>query len=382
MRKISIIVISVAFFIFITWTTFTVKFLSWDFRNNLWAPANLIWHGESAYNIKSVFSDSNAVWFPQIIGLFSPLGLLSQQLATNIWLIQNMVILLTFVWLLFRQVIPGKPNPLHLGSVILAVFLFPPTIRHLILGQADVVIAASIILGVVAIERNQIAISGFLFAIALAKPQLCVLVLPSLAIYFIIQKRAWLDMVKLFLAIFFFAAAMTVPLWFSNSHWVNDFILNLQRNPTWAQPNMFSILNNRLGMPGLAIWFFLYIASLVLSSLIWMKCDPKTAVLWVLALTTIVSPYIWSWDFVLLIPIFVDTAIRLSNIFARLTFFIFYLASFSLTLINLQPLGDLGTALWIFPVLLISGIVLSIQINRRSGVFDKPISTNGFRVDV
>ena len=42
MQKTVPIIFGVAFAAILLWAIFTFKFVSWDFRNNLWAPARLV----------------------------------------------------------------------------------------------------------------------------------------------------------------------------------------------------------------------------------------------------------------------------------------------------------------------------------------------------
>ena len=228
-----------------------------------------------------------------------------------------------------------KPKPLFLGFLVLSIFLFPPTVRLLILGQVDVIVVISLIAGTYAIERRRLTLSGFLFALALVKPQLCIIVLPSLIGYLLFFKRESQVVLKLLSISCLFGFVLTVPLWLSNSNWVSDFLLNLQRNPQWSQPAIFSYMSYKLGTLGIVLWFFLFAATLILSIRLWSKYGPTQAVLWSLALTTIASPYVWSWDFVLLLPLFIDTAIRLTNTLARASLFIIYVICFVLSVISL-----------------------------------------------
>lgn len=364
MKKILPTIISIIVLIVILWIMYTIEFISWDFRNNLWAPAYLVVHGESAYNIAIMFDNSNSIWFPQVIGLFFLLGFLPQYLATNVWLILNITLLLTLTWYLFQGSNQVKPKPFLFGVLVIAVFLFPPTIRHLILGQVDILLMVAIIAGVFAIEKKQLVLAGFLFAVALVKPQHCILVLPSVGVYLLLYKRALRDTLKLFLSTCFFIVILTIPLWLSSSNWFMDFLSSLQRNPNWSQPNVFSLLHNKFGVWGFIFWLLLYIVILILSLQIWAKSEPQKAVLWSLALTAIVSPYLWSWDFVFLLPLFVDTAVGLSNLFSRLTLSFFYIACFTFSLIALQGGTASDNVLWWLPIVLVIGITASIKINH------------------
>lgn len=364
-KKVAPILFGIAFTAILLWAIFTVKFVSWDFRNNLWAPARLVWQAESAYNINLLVSNSNAVWFPQAIGLFLPLGLLPEPVATNVWLGFNIVLLLAMIWFLPGRVAAQKPNFLQFGILAFGVFIFPSTIRHLILGQIDILLMLLLILGVYAVERRQWILGGFCFAIALTKPQLCILVLPCMiADLLLIKKQAW-QAGKLVLVTGLFSAALTLPLWISNSAWLQDFLTNVQGNPPWIQPNVYSMLHNRFGQAGIVPWFMLYVLVLGISFQIWRRQGPHKAILWCLALTTLISPYSWSWDFVLLLPLCIDSAVRLKRQPARLVLAGFTMASVIFSMLTLRSTAGLDDALWYVPFLMIVGVLISKAMDQK-----------------
>lgn len=207
-------------------------------------------------------------------------------------------------------------------------------------------------------------LGGFFFALALVKPQHCIVVLPSVFIYLLFAKRALRDGLKVFIATCFFVILQTAPLWFSGSIWVNDFLSNLQKNPDWAQPSIFSILHNSLGAIGFAFWFIIYATIIALNFQIWSKHKPEKAVLWSLASTAIISPYLWSWDFVLLLPLFIDTLIRLSNTLSKLILLTFYIICFFGSIFALQSGTASDEVLWWFPLVLITGVTISIVVDK------------------
>lgn len=184
MRKRIPVIVGIVVLTVMLWLIATLEFTSWDFRNNLWAPTHLLWRGESAYDIGSVFPRGNAIWFPQIVGVFFPLGMMPLPLATGVWLGMSVVALVALTWYLSWQVAQQKPSPWAFGVLSLAVLLFAPTIRHLILGQADLILIVTMVAGVYALERDRLALSALLFAITLAKPQLCIIVLPTAIVHF------------------------------------------------------------------------------------------------------------------------------------------------------------------------------------------------------
>jgi len=365
--------------IFISWLVCSVKFTSWDFRNELWGPAYLLWHQESAYNITILFPDSNSIWFPQIIGLFFPLGLLSQYQAANLWLGMNIVLLIILIWFLTKQALKEKPKPLLFSILVLAVFIFPPTIRLLVLGQMDVIFITTTIAGTFALEKRKLVLSGFLYTIALSKPQLCIIVLPSLIGYLLLIKRDWRNTFKLLLMICFFTLALTIPLWVGKPNWVKDFLSNLSRNPQWLQPSMFSLFRTRIGPSGTVFWFMLFILILIISFWLWLKFGSTYAILWSMALTTIASPYIWSWDFILLLPLFIDTSARLTNKLARITLFGFFIFCLIFSVVSLQfTTHPDDSLLWWFPIVMCTGIVLSLKFNKRPEKVGDDAKHSGF----
>jgi hypothetical protein len=55
-----------------------------DFYNELWGPAHLLVRGESPYDTSSLNADLPAVWPPMAIGVFAPLGWLSEKTASRL----------------------------------------------------------------------------------------------------------------------------------------------------------------------------------------------------------------------------------------------------------------------------------------------------------
>lgn len=364
MKKILSIIFMVAFVSALVWALFSFQFISWDFRNNLWAPTRLIWLGESAYNISILVSGSNAIWLPQAIGLFSPLGLLPQYIATNLWLCLNIVLLLTTIGFLFHLATSKKPSLLQFGILACGAFILPSTLRHLMLGQIDIVLILFLILGIYAAEKGIFFLSGLCFAIALTKPQLCIIVLPCvIANIGFIKKQYW-NLTRLVLAIVIFSVTLTIPLWVSNSAWLSDFLTNIQSNPNWIQPNIYYLLHSQIGYAGIMLWFILYILILAISFQIWRKRGYHQAMIWGLALTAIISPYIWSWDFVLLIPLCIDTFTRFRHRSTQWIFTGLYLACVGLSIFSLISTSGLDDSLWYVPYWIITGVLASIKVDQ------------------
>jgi hypothetical protein len=349
------------------WFVQTFEFTSWDFRNELWAPSHLLWRGESPYNTTIIFPVSLAVWFPQIIGLFFPLGLLTEHQAANTWLLFNTGLLVYLTWRLMTQAGGGKPGVSYFSIILVLVFLFPPTYRLIKLGQVDILIMTAIILGTRQLEQRRYLPGAFFYLLALAKPQLAVVCLPSLIGYWLFVKRDPVGVAKFALSACFSFLALTLPLWLAYPKWYVDFISNLSANPSWAHPSIFFQLRSALGTTGVVLWSVLFLSALAISLFLWRQKGPSYAVPWSLALTTLVSPYIWSWDFTLLLPLLIDTAVRIKGRLGRVVLLGFHLLAIVLTIFSLSnPRSSGDDSLWWFPVLMLTGVISSLLLSRAA----------------
>jgi hypothetical protein len=362
-RKLVVTFAAICVLISIGWFVRTFRYEGWDFRNNLWAPAYLLVHGESPYRISILFDSGNAVWFPQVIGVFFPLGWLSQHQAANLWLLINVLTTIGVTTFLVWQAKEGKPTPLVYGVALLGVFLFPPTIAHLVLGQVDLLLIAAILAGTYMIEKHDAVAAAFCLAFALTKPQLCFLVIPS-ALISPILKGKWKEGLQIAGLTGVFVLALTIPLWVAGSSWIDDFVWNLRSNPNWLQPALLTQLQLRFGLQGFILWILVASSCLALSIVLWTRLVPHRAVLWTMALTTIAAPYLWSWDFTLLLPVFVDTAMRLSRTRAGLVLFSSWVATLFFSVWS-RRFDNGDNRLWWLPLMMLLGLVWSFALEHK-----------------
>jgi hypothetical protein len=284
----------------------------WDFRNNLWSPAYLLLQGKSPYRIDQLF-DANSVWLPPAIGVFLPLGALSLDMAIKTWFILNLSV---FFGIFVLSSMPAqKPPPLFLLMVLLVLLLFPPLVSHLLLGQYSLWIVLVLLLAARGITRHwSIVLLGGCIALAIPKPQLLLLALPSLCISIIRQQQknhpsSLLPAGRLLMAAGVGSLIFTLPLWLGYPNWIEGFLWALGRNADWIQPsslNLFRHLTQNIAF-GTVLWAIWGGALFGIAAwLAWRQpCD--TALRWSLALTPLVTPYVWSWDFVLLLPVMIHS---------------------------------------------------------------------------
>lgn len=274
---------------------------SWDFRNNLYAPARLLVMGESPYAIRALLGDQgtpNAIWMPMVIGAFFPLGYLTEGQATAWWAMVSVVAYLLALVL----VMPPRPQPLKLLFALLAALLFPPWFGHLALGQFSVI--AIVLLLLMTVQSKRLGLLGILVAVAAAKPQLIMLPIVGFAVY-IFRSEGIVGLIKWLL--YSLMASLLLAIWLVQPGWLSDFINNLRNNALWEHPSLFIWLRLQIGDSALVIWLISAIAIFIFNIQLWWKQAPKEALLWSFAFNAFLVPYVWSWDFVLLIPLFVYT---------------------------------------------------------------------------
>ena len=338
----------------------STAFTCWDFRNNLWGPSFLLTHGHSPYRVSTLFELGNAVWMPMVIGLFFPLGFLTLQQASNLWFVFNLVWILLLVWISSGS---RRPSVLLFAVAILFTFLFPPMVTHLWSGQISVLITLLFLVIAIWNDRMSVAHLAALIAVGLSKPQLAVLVLPGFLIYrlrhygvrSVFQLAAWL------LA---WITALTIPLFLAYPNWIPDFIFDLGQNPSWAHPSTLNFLRQAVPNFGTALWIVLAIVIFALNMWLWIILPNREAIYWSLALTLLITPYIWTWDFVMILPLFISSLFKAQTKLSLGLLLAGYLLCWGL-ITDMKTHGQVdGSLFWWVPWLLIAFIIGSEYLQR------------------
>ncbi|NWF64413.1 MAG: DUF2029 domain-containing protein [Chloroflexi bacterium] len=269
-----------------------------DFYNNLWAPVHLLVRGESPYNTTPLHPDLPALWMPPAIGFFSFLGFFRFEMAQQIWFLLN---ILGLAGLLYLSISKTQLTPVLLPGLLLAYF-FPPAVNHFALGQVSILIALSLLLAVRFVDSSPWR-SAFFLAFGMTKPQLGFLVLFGICVY-LIKQAGWMRLLRYGLRTFLAVLTLSLPLFLADSKWISDFFASLQANVQWTHPSLFSQLGEHLGEWKYLPWGVLLLCALWAAAQLWMRLSKNASVLWTLALTLPITPYVWSWDFVLLLPLF------------------------------------------------------------------------------
>ncbi|MCA9903521.1 MAG: DUF2029 domain-containing protein [Anaerolineae bacterium] len=332
--------------------------LSWDFRSNLWSPAHLLVTGRDPYTVDVLFEGTNAVWLPTAIGAFFPIGWLPLQIATNLWMLFTITLYIACIVVILRT---RRLPPWLVAAAFLVSLLFPPFLSHLSLGQFTLFAMACLMLAFFR-DNPRPEVAGVLCALASGKPQL--LVLPILGYgFFLLRNKRWSDGLRFALAFVVTAALLTLPLWVGYPNWLEGYRQALGRNPDWLHPSLFVLLGETWGTFGTVIAWGIAAAALGLG--LWQWRQPRQGILWMMALNLVAVPYVWSWDFVLLMPLFVATLIATRSLALRGLMLIVYAAVWILTVhIRLTTLAD-EAQFWWMPLVLLATIIIVHEVSRR-----------------
>lgn len=337
----------------------------WDFRNNLYLPTYLLSQHQSPYNIHVLVEGSNAVWFPMVLGIFFPLGYLDLQAASNVWWLLNFVALFLLVFISTNQSKPPLPK---LILVSLLIFLFPSTISHFDLGQISILICLVMVILIWFDGKIPVWVNGFLIAFTLIKPQLALIFLPTYYLSVFINK-GWKAARSLGFWTVTNMVAFSLPVFWLTPNWLPDFIINIQNNPVWAHPSIYVLIASFIGEIGKKMGWILFCIGLALSLYGVIRFKNKEILLWSLAITTVISPYIWSWDFVLFYPLMIHYLVKPMVRYKKVSLLIGYLLVLSLFIA--QKLGGQTNefeTLWVPWCLLILTLFIPLLPVRRQDI--------------
>ncbi len=283
----------------------TLNYFAGDFLVNLWGPSHLLLHGQSPYRVDLIFPGKNAaVWFPQAIGLFFPLGWLDARVAANLWFVWNAVLFVVLMRWYSRERTARVP------LLATALLLFsPPLLMQMLLGQFDLLIVVLFLLAARLVDRERYLLAGALVAVTLSKPQLAILAVPGLALAGLRRGKVK-GVLLLGGAALTVSVLLAVPLWIGYPRWFADFYVAQQHNPSWLQPTLYTLAEVLGGKPWQVVPALMGLGFLGVNLWLWWRYPAEEAMPWSLALTTLASPYIWTWDFTLLLPLILVTINR------------------------------------------------------------------------
>ncbi len=343
--------------------TAVMQISAWDFRNNLWGPAHLITQGQSAYTIRSLGFDSEAVWMPTAVGEFFWLGCLPLTQASNFWWFFNIVLLTVITWVIIPK---RKPPPLLLALFLISVALFPPLIVHFNLGQYTLWATLLLLLCPYLLKTERYFRLGVLVALASGKPQL--LFIPIVGLAIALYRQSGVKALRAFVAGGVLTTLiLTIPLWLSDVQWIPDFIQALRNNQVWEHPSSLQVLQKSLGENGIWLYLLLCLVIIGITAKLWQRLPPQQAVLWSMALNLIAAPYIWTWDYVVLLPLWVYYMFRLNWMGQGLLLLVYSVVWGGMLYIQINLSGNSYLTWWV-PWVFIGGVAFAIWVSNKKGL--------------
>ena len=271
-----------------------------DFYNELWGPASLLVRGQSPYDTASLDPVLPAAWLPMSIGFFFPLGWLPENLALQVWYVFNIIEIGLIVY--FAQ--GRNPNLYNTVALSLICFFFPLTFNHINLGQFSITTTLCWVFAAYFLEKDRHWVSALCIALALSKPHLGFLAILGLS-YRDYQRGGYRVMFSSWVRILTMCLVLCIPLFVAYPNWIPDAIISMGKNPPWSYPSLYILFERYFAAWGHVLWGFTTLIVIGANFWLWKKLPLKNAIYWSLALAPLATPYVGSWDFVILFPLLI-----------------------------------------------------------------------------
>jgi hypothetical protein len=278
----------------------------YDFYNELWGPAHLLVQGQSPYDTSSLNTNLPAAWFPMAIGFFFPLGWLAEIPALLLWFALGIIGLGMIIY-----TAQGSKRSLY-NTVILGIlsFFFPSTLYHYYLGQISIIVTLCLMFAVHFAQKERQWLSSFFVALALSKPHLTLLAILGLSYYYY-QGGGFRRMFTFWGRTLAISLVLCIPLFVAYPNWIPDALRSMTQNPIWSYPSLYVLFGRYFNYWGYVLWGCTAIITIWVNYFLWKKLPPSNSMYWSLALAPIASPYVGSWDFVILLPLLILTFVNI-----------------------------------------------------------------------
>jgi len=295
------------------------------------------------------------VYPPWIFPLVILFGAFSRSVAQMLWLLFQIGILLFCshqLWILYRGPVEKR------WMALIIPFIFAPTIIVLEFGQITPLILLGVIGFVSFIDHSRNDwLAGASLVLVSIKPQL-LFVFWIAVIFWIIQQRRWKVLIGAVVSV---SILMLITMLF-NLQVISQYLVMLQTNAVsvWASPTIGMYLRRFwLGTEN----FWPQFLPPVIASLCFLLCWLKFHDSWnwlrslpvLLLVTMITSPYTWTYDLVILLPVIIQGSVWLVEYGKRLSTYLlagFFLLISILDLALHTRLNDFWF-IWVAPMMLV-----------------------------
>lgn len=333
-----------------------------------WIVARLFLSGANPYSASEVFhlerqlhlSTRARAWMmfnpPAALTVVVPFGLLPFPVAVGIWFaLQFAIVFVSSFWL--WRIYRGPDRFRWLAIALPGIFL-PVSVALL-----DCQITPFVLLGVVAFlhfaEARAYAPAGAALALLALKPQLC-LPLACVVLLWCVRERTW----QLAAGCAAATAVLLVPVW-ARPGLVSQYREIIPRICDDNAPAWGGLLRATFGYQRVWLQYLPVIPGLAWAVLYWKKYrsswDWKQHLPMLLLAGYITSPYAWTYDEVILLPVFISAAVFVLAErdwrFARRVFGFYILINLAMFALNIIGLRDVWF-LWNVPVWLLAYLLL------------------------
>ncbi|RMG89315.1 MAG: DUF2029 domain-containing protein, partial [Chloroflexi bacterium] len=286
---------------------------------------------------------------------------------SNFWWFFNAALLMIIMLIVIPK---RKPAPLLLALFLIAVALFPPLIVHFNLGQYTLWATLLLLLCPYLLKTERYFWLGVLIALASGKPQL--LFIPFVGLVVALYRQIGMKgFVHFGAGGLLTTLVLTIPLWLSDIQWIPDFIQALRNNQVWEHPSSLQVLQKIFGSSGIWLYLLLCVVIIGITIKLWQRLPPQQAILWSMALNLIAAPYIWTWDYVVLLPLFAYYLFRLNWVGQGLLLLVYGVIWVGMLYIQINLSGNSYLTWWV-PWVFVGGVTFSIWMSGKKGL--KPIT--------
>lgn len=257
-------------------------------------------------------SDSTFLYPLPLALFFTPWGAMPLYHAYILWVWLSQVMLVICAAILLSLF--GANRRKYILPLAMGILVFRPIISLLLNGQIGAFLLLAIVTASLLLEREQWILGGAVLSLTLLKPNLGVLLLALSGGYFLIRGH-YRALVGMALA----SAGMFAAAFLYDSHWVWKYLTVMQTKGTqtfgfsptiWGLSAYISGFNLQK-----TIWLGGIVTALLLTIYLvmiyrWKNISPLAGVGFATALTALLTPYLWTYDqIILILPIVILMAI-------------------------------------------------------------------------
>ncbi|MGA1191869.1 MAG: glycosyltransferase family 87 protein [Bdellovibrionota bacterium] len=267
-------------------------------------PYSLVAHEQFAAKHLETHSPNLQIWNPPLLfPLLLPIAIWSFETSITVLHFVTIFLSALMAWLCFDFI---SPRPLRWFSA-LCIFIFPPMLMNVLIGQLGVIIAFGVFMGVYLLLKRRDFLSGFFFLLASPKPHSWFLIAALVGVIVVSQRR-WKVIAGMLTGL--------LPLLYCCLY-VNPDIFSLwigmDNNPLpWASVSGVTPLRLWLSSAGYSNdWPLLLIPGAALMLVLFLSIyrgthwSTEEGIVGVITLSMLVAPFGWGFDQMLLLCPFI-----------------------------------------------------------------------------